>query len=625
MAHLVLGVIGHVDHGKTALVGALTGEDTDRLNEEKRRGISIALGFARLRAGPDLDIDLIDMPGHERFVRTMIGGATGMDGSLLVVAANEGIKPQTLEHLDIASLLGLRSVVVAVSKADLVTPERARAVAEQVLHLLRDRNMEAENPVITSAATGEGIDEVQRALSGLRGTSSTPQPAGIPFLPVDRAFTVTGSGPVVTGTLRGGRINSRDRLELLPARRTVRVRGLQVRGEPVTVATPGQRVAVNLRDISGAELKRGMALAPPGALALSEWLTLSLRSVPGAPPLNNGAPLRAFFGTGESDCRLRLLDRDRLEPGQSCLAQLRFDTPVAIPAREHVILRVPSPPRSVAGGRILEPHSRRQRRHSREVLERLADLDSLPVADMLFGEVNRAGMSGAALERLSLLSSLPRSGVAGLLESYPVVVTGSGVAVGQSAMNELVATITSLLERQIAGLSREQLLAAIPDSGSAILDEAIARLLARGTVNRHGGRVTLARPAEDRARKRREEALVSHLAAVLQRAGLTPPAPRMLLADPRMKLAAGQLLRNGVIVSAVDRDKGRGMLFHRDAVEEAKRQLSPRLAEGEGLLVTEIGRLLGISRKYSMPLLNYLDETHFTRRIGDRRVLSKPG
>jgi selenocysteine-specific elongation factor len=320
VTRLVVGVIGHVDHGKTALVRALTGEDTDRLPEEKQRGISIALGFAHLKVGSDTGIDLIDMPGHERFVRTMISGATGIDAVLLVVAANEGRKPQTVEHVDIAGLLGLRRAVVAISKTDLVSPEEAMRVADDAVRLLTRSGLDPLPPVMTSALQENGIEDLRGALKALAAKQGPRAADGVAFLPIDRAFSITGHGPVVTGTLRGAAITAGEALELLPLRRMVRVQAVQVHGARVTTAAPGERVAINLRDIEIGELQRGMALTAPDTLALSDWLTISIRAVDGAPPLKNGMRVRALFGTDESDARLRLLDRDVLEAGQSGFA-----------------------------------------------------------------------------------------------------------------------------------------------------------------------------------------------------------------------------------------------------------------------------------------------------------------
>jgi len=568
---LVLGVIGHVDHGKSALVRALTGKDTDTLAEEKRRGISIALGFAHLRIGTDTDIDLIDMPGHERFVRTMISGATGIDAVLLVVAANEGIKPQTVEHVDIAGLLGLRRAVVAVSKSDLAAPERARCVAEEAVRLLARSGLETLQPVMTCALDGTGLEELRRALEALAIHQEPRAGDGIPFLPIDRAFSIAGHGPVVTGTLRGAAVAAGDTLELLPSRRPLRVRAVQVHGARVAAAAPGQRVALNLRDIETAELERGMALSAPDALAMSQWLTLSLRAVAGAPAIKNGLRLRAMLGTQELDVRLRLLDRDVLRAGESGFAQIHGAQPVALPAGEHVILRLPSPPRTIAGGKVLEPGARRERRNCSRIVRRLEEL-RLPTAAMIAAEVERAAPAGVTLKRLSQLSSLAAPRLAEIIKTLPFAVTRSGLVLR-----------------------------------NADRDDPIARIPSR-------------RPEQEAVRMRNEADLASRIAETLRRGGLTPPSPGTFISDPQAKRAVERLLREGVIVRAHDRGKEKEMLFHRDAIEDARRRLAPLLERGPGMRVTEVGAALGISRKYSMPLLDHLDRIRFTRRVDDRRT-----
>jgi selenocysteine-specific elongation factor len=616
----VIGMLGHVDHGKTALVRALTGKDTDALAEEKERGISITLGFAHVRVGADMDIDLIDMPGHERFVRTMISGATGIDAVLLVVAANEGIKPQTIEHVDIASLLGVRRALIAISKVDRAAPAQARRVAEEVVGLVARSGLEAHPPVMTSVLHDTGIDDLRQALAALARDQHPRAADGVVFLPIDRAFSVAGHGPVVTGTLRGATVSVGDTLELLPSRRTVRVRAVQVHGVSVAAATPGQRVALNLRDIETAELIRGMTLGAPDALECSEWLTLSVRAVAGAPPLRNGARLRAIVGTQELDARLRLLDRDVLEAGESGFAQIRCTEPVAVPASEHVILRLPSPPRTIAGGKVLEPGAQRERRNCPRVLQRLEDLRDLPAAAMIAAEVARAGPAGTTLRRLSQLSALAPPRIVELIKTQPLVVSRSGLVLRKADMGELLSRIPALLTQQPTGLSHENLLRAFPASGAAVLDEVLGTLLARGVVSKRGSQFAVPQPGRDRDRIRNEAELASRIAETLRQGGLTPPIPSAIVSDLQSSRAVDRLLREGVIVRALDRAKGKEILFHRDAIAEARRRLAPLLEREPGLLVTEVGAALGISRKYSMPLLDHLDTIRFTRRVKDRRL-----
>ncbi len=625
MTRLVLGVIGHVDHGKTALVRALTGTDTDRLPEEKRRGISIALGFAHLPAGPDTVVDLIDMPGHERFVRTMIAGATGIDAVLLVVAANEGVQPQTVEHVDIAGLLGLRRALVAVTKSDLVPPDHAARIGAEAVTLLRRAGLDPLSPLPLSALTGDGVEALRAALAAL-AAASTPRPAdGVAFLPIDRAFTIPGHGTVVTGTLRGAPIAPGDTLDLLPACRPVRVRATQVHGARVPAAQPGQRIAVNLRGLEPHDIPSGAALAAPGALAPSAWLTVALRAVPGAPTLRNGARLRALLGTAELDARLRLLDRDTIEPGDAAPAQLHLAEPVAIPAREHVILRRASPAQTVAGGLILEPETPRRRRRDLAALERLDRLRTLPPPALVADEAERAGTTGTTLRDLSRLSALAAAQVAAALATRPVLVTRSGLVVPQAALDALLARIPSVLQPHRAGLARDKLLAALPGTGPLVLDEALARLLASGTVRGQNGLFSIPRPEEERAAAGSEARLAATLAETLRRGGLAPPDQAALASGLDAKRALDRLVREGVIVRAHDSGQRRVVLFHQDAVADAQRRLRPLLSRPPGLLVNEVGTALGISRKFSVPLLEHLNSIRWTRRIQDRRILAAVG
>jgi selenocysteine-specific elongation factor len=612
--------MGHVDHGKTALVRALTGQETDRLAEEQRRGISITLGFAHLTVSADVTLDLIDMPGHERFVRTLISGATGIDAMLLVVAANEGIKPQTIEHVHIAALLGLSRVVLALTKVDLVPLERAAQVGGEVLSLLVQAGLKPCSVVMTSATRGQGMEELRQALKTLATIQSPRSGDGPAYLPIDRAFSIPGHGPVVTGTLRGANVAAADMLELLPGNRSVRVRGVQVHGETVGAAVPGQRVALNLRDVETGDLTRGMVLAAPGTLTPSDWLTIAIRAVPGGPALKSGMWLRMMFGTDELDVRLRLLDREVLEPGQNGFAQLHTREPVCVPTGEYVILQGHSPSRVIAGGRLLECGVRRLRRNHAPTLEHLEDLRTLPTADLVATEVRRAGRGGTTLQQLARLTALTQSRVTELLLTHPVVVTGAGWVIWKPDLESLLARIPVLLAAHTSGMSREKMLSELCSTGGQVLDEALGRLRANGIIVERGGLLLIPRPDRERLHLREETELAARIAETLRHARLTPPSPTEIVTSRQSKRALDLLLRNGVVVRTVDRAKGREIVFHREAIEDAQRRLAPLLEQPPGLLVTEIGAALGISRKYSMPLLDHLDEIQFTRRIQDRRI-----
>ncbi len=637
MTRRLLGVIGHVDHGKTALVRALTGIETDRLPEEKRRGISIALGFAHFVAG-DATVDLIDMPGHERFVRTMVSGATGIGAVLLVVAANEGVQAQTVEHIEIAALLGLRQTVLAVTKRDLATPERLAEVTRDSLALARSAGLEVAETVAVSAVRGDGIEALRAALARLPGADAREW--GYPWLPVDRAFSIAGHGTVVTGTLRRGAIASGDELVLSPSDEAVRVRGLQVHGAKVASAGVGQRVAVNLRAVSTEETARGVALTRPGALPPASWLSVRLRAVPSAAgPLRDGARLRLLAGTLEVEASLRLLDRRELAPGETASAQLHCAEPVAVPAREAFILRSPSPARTVAGGVVLDPQASRLRRRDPAALERLERLAGETPERLVAREVADSGAAGRPVLALARLSGLSPDRVVAALGDKALgdkaagprgpasagtgaVVIARGVAVARAALDAVGARVPALLAEAPDGMARERLLAALPGVSGPVLEESLSRLAASGVLRLAGGLVAPVRAAFERDRADRDQLGAAALAERVRRAGLSAPDTRDFAADPVLRRLADRLVREGVLVRASDRVQKRELLFHRDTVEAARLRLAPLLAEGAGLLVSDAGAALGVSRKFSVPLLEHFDQIGFTRRVADRRQLA---
>lgn len=622
---LLVGVIGHVDHGKTALVRALTGMETDRLAEEKRRGISITLGFAHFRLGED-EIDLIDMPGHERFVRTMVSGATGVDAVLLVIAANEGIQPQTEEHVDIAALLDLGHAALAITKCDLVTAaEAAEAVSAGRRLLARAGLRLAGEPACVSALTGDGMNALHLALGAALASEDRPRaPSGPAYLPVDRAFTMAGHGVVVTGSLRRGGLQPGQEVEILPGGKRTRIRALQVHGAPAANAEPGQRVAVNLRGVTLDDLPRGAALSLPGNLPPSDWLCVLLRAVETAPALTTTARFRLLVGTEEVEARLRLLDRDRLQPGETALAQLHCARPLSLPAREHFILRQADPARTVAGGRILDPDSRRLRRHDAGLLRDLAALDAVEGPDILSQALRQAGLRGITMARLTRLAAIETEmASAALPEAGGMALAGGTMALSQFAWNDGQKLLHERLRRLLAGqakpLSARQIAQHMPEMGDAVLAAALAQAVSSGRLRRHSGLFALADLGREEAARTREGLLAARLLDAARLGGLSPP-DLLTEADAQSRHILAALVKAGALVRTHDPGQKRDILFHPDAVREAQRRLTLSLPEN-GMLVREIGTLLGISRKFSIPLLEHLDSLQFTRRVGDRRVL----
>ena len=621
---LALGVIGHVDHGKTSLVRALTGMETDRLPEEKARGVSIVLGFAHARFGSS-EIDFIDMPGHERFVRAMISGATGLGAALLVVAANEGVKPQTVEHLEITALLGLDRVLPVIAKADLVSPAEAARTAEAVLAQVRAAGLSPEPAQTVSVIRGQGMEALRSALAQLAETVEPPADDGFAWLPIDRAFTLTGRGAVVTGTLRRGRLGAADALAISPSGEEARVRGLQVHGVAADAASPGQRVAVNLRGLEPSQAPRGAALATPGVLAPADWLSVEVRATPSAPPLRTGVELNLLFGSAEVGARLRLLDRDVLAPGATALAQLHLARSEALPARERFVLRLPSPAATVGGGQVLDPTARRLRRKDPVDLARLEALARATPAQVVQLTLSEAAAKGETLSRLASLAGLSPARTQALLEANGARRFAGAVYLGEAEALGLAKALLSLLQSQLEvqpnGLARRRLAALLPQASTAALDGVVAALAAAGRVRIEGGSVRLAPPAVDEvARAQRDAVLADGLGRRLQACGLAPPDLSELAPTAAGKRALDLLLKRGDVVRTFDRVQKRELVFHRDAVADARARLAPRLAP-PGLTVGEAGALLAMTRKFSVPLLEYLDTTRFTRREGDRRVL----
>ena len=377
---LILGTAGHIDHGKTSLIRALTGVDPDRLPEEQRRGITIDLGFAELDLG-EYRLGAVDVPGHERFVKNMLAGATGLDVALLVVAADDSIKPQTREHLEILRLLELESGVIALTKCDLVESDWADLVESEIRTLVADTFLAAAPLVRTSVLTGQGLDELRRQLAWAAAQAAHPprmRRLAAPFrMAIDRSFTMAGYGTVVTGSVSSGRAQVGDELVLEPGAVTVRVRGLQNHDRPVDEVHRGQRAAINLAGVHHDEIRRGQELAAPGHLLPSRWLTVSLSVLDSAPrPLKSRSRVRLHVGTAELLASVVPLDCEKIEPGQTALAQLFLNAPAVTVWHQPLVVRSESPVRTIGGGRVLDSQAEKLRQPDAAVLQLLRDLDS---------------------------------------------------------------------------------------------------------------------------------------------------------------------------------------------------------------------------------------------------------
>lgn len=606
MRRALVGVLGHVDHGKTALVRALTGTDTDRLPEEKRRGISILPGYARL-AADDAELDLVDVPGHERFVRAMVAGAAAMRAALLVVDAREGVRAQTREHAGIAALLGVRQGVVAIARADRAEPAEITQAMEAARALLAELSLEAWPCLSCSALTGDGVAALTAALLAL----AEPAPDGEPgraWMPLDRAFHRPGAGLVVTGALRQGRLAVGDEVELWPGPRRATVRGLQGHGEALETARPGRRLAVALR---GASAVPGDALASPGLVAASSLLDVRVTALAA---LRRGEALRLLCGPVEVGARLRLMGGDTLGPGETGFAQLALDGPIAVPVRAGFVLRRPSPPATVAGGVVLDAEAPRRRGRDAALLAAMAGHDAPEAAAEA---LRAAGPRGLCTERLRRLAG----------GDLPVGATAltAGVSLAVNALAGLEAALLAAVSAACrvdplgAGPEARALLrTALPDGAPA--EAVAARLAARRELRLAGGRFSL--PAAPLLGES-ERALLAELEALWREAGLAPPEAIAVAAGSARRAAAiRHLVRHGVLLRAPDAVQKREWLFHHAALATARARLAAPLgATPAGLTVSQCNALLAVTRRHGVPILERLDADGFTRRHGDRRVL----
>ncbi|HEY7955713.1 MAG TPA: selenocysteine-specific translation elongation factor [Polyangia bacterium] len=632
----VIGTAGHIDHGKTTLVRALTGIDTDRLKEEKERGITIELGFANLTLPSGETVGVVDVPGHERFVRTMVAGAVGIDLVVLVVAADEGVMPQTREHLDICGLLGIKRGVVALTKADTVDDELRALAASDVADALRGTFLEEAEVVPCSAKTGLGLDALKQAIvDGLRDAPGK-DPEGLLRLPIDRVFSMKGFGTVVTGTLWAGRVKPGDDVVALPGGQAGKVRGVQVHGGAVEEAVAGQRTAVNLA-VARELLERGQVVARPGELEAGKLLDVRLRYLPTCKnPLKRKARVLFHAGTAQSLATVTLLDAPALEPGQSGLAQLQLEQPMVLLPGDHFILRGFALQRhhgtTLGGGVVLRTLGARHRRGSPELLATLRAVEQAGPEERVRLEVERAGASGIGRAELQMRSPDPPrvvdAALARLSGARQVVRFDKerGAVIGQAALGALeqaaLDAVTAFHAAQplVEGMPREELRARVTDD-PRLLHVVLEALSARQALVTSREVVRL--PSHD-ARKSTAavglQPLAERVDKLYREAALQPPraaeAVVALGVDPRELDRAVELLqRGGALVKVKD------LVFHRAALDELRARLIAHLTAHAQITPQEWKELVGATRKFAIPLAEYFDAEKVTLRVGDLRKL----
>lgn len=626
MKHVTIGTAGHVDHGKTALVKALTGVDTDRVEEEKARGISIVLGFTHLEL-PGGTVDLVDVPGHERFIKTMISGATGLGAVLLVVAADEGVMPQTVEHLEIATLLGVKRGVVVVTKSDLVAQAERRLVVDDI-RVLAAATFLADAPVVfTSVRSGEGLEDLKAHLNDLLLGSAVPEARPNVYLPIDRVFTASGFGTVVTGTLRRGQIRVGETLELTPGGLRAEVRGLQVHGQQVALVQTGWRAAVNLRGLKKDRLSVGDALITPEYLVPTRLYDAELRLLKSAPkPLKNAERVRLSYGTTEVFARVRLLDAQVLTPGATSGVQLRFDKEVAAPFREPFVLRGASPVRTLGGGLLLAPQARKHRRFDTKSSGYVRALARGSLQDVVKERLTAAGIQGYELAALRRELELTSESLKRELGGLPLLVIGGHRIFFARTYEELMAqTLEKVADFHAEqptryGISKEALRARLPKTLPAVIfSNLLAQLTREGRLEAQQSLLKLVTHDSAGKLSPQQEKLADELEVAFRSALFHPPELTDVLAGDALRLELYHVLvRRGRLIPTKDKDAT--IVFHHEAISTVRHLLAERFSNAPFTL-SEARALLATSRKYLLPLLDYLDSTGYTQREGNERFI----
>jgi selenocysteine-specific elongation factor len=630
MKHVVVGTAGHIDHGKTSLVKALTGTDTDRLPEEKARGITIDLGFAFLEEPDGLTIEIVDVPGHERFVKNMLAGVGGIDLTMLVIAADEGVMPQTREHLAICQLLRIKSGLVALTKTDLAEPDWIELVRDDVRGVL-DATFLRDCPIVpVSVRTGTGITDLRKALADLARSVPAKATDQNPRLPIDRVFTVRGFGTVVTGTLTTGSLSLEDRLEVYPRGVQSKVRGLQVHGKVVERATAGQRTAVNLQAVERAAIERGDVLAPPGALLPTVLADVTLELLGDAPrALKTRDRVRFHVGTQEVMARVLLVDRAQLEPGAASYGRFRLEAPIVALPGDRYVIRSYSPISTIGGGTLLDVAPPRFKRKAPALLAHLTLLETGTPAQVLEEHLKHAGAAGARAADLRARTPFGPERLRALLDE--LVKAGTIVAVDREwylhrdANDRLRSQTLALLEAFHAenplrsGISREELRSRAGNAQDRVFAQLLASLEAEDVVRSEKDQVRLA--SHTIRLTVEQQRVVSGVETEFRQAGAAPPSPEEALGKMGVKGSEKHELFQ-LLVS--DRRLVRvreSLYFHAEALAAIQDKLIACLRQKKEVGPADVKDLLGISRKYAIPLMEYFDAQRVTVRQGERRVL----
>ena len=631
MKHVVIGTAGHIDHGKTTLVKALTGTDTDRLKEEKERGITIELGFAELILD-DIHAGIVDVPGHERFVKNMLAGVGGIDLVMLIVAADEGIMPQTREHLSICRLLGVKTGVIVLTKTDLVEPEWVELVTDDIQNFVKDTFLEEKPIVPVSAHTGDGLDNLKKALSAIANQAPAKSETGIFRIPIDRVFTMRGFGVVITGTLFSGNVTVGEQVEVFPKALQARVRGLQVHGESVDKSTAGLRTAVNLQGLERAQVFRGDIIGHRGELKKTYMLDVHLEHLADAPrPLKTRNRIRFHAGTAEIMGRISLIGRDVLDPGDSSFAQIRLEEPIVVLPRDRFVIRSYSPIITIGGGEILDIMPRKHRRLRSSSTDHLKSLHQGDETERLLILLRDSRLNGVELADLTGRLTLKPSDIKKTIQELSsqgeiqIIDQANFFSMTTEHFNTAKNNILSFLSEYHAenplrtGAPREEVRGKAGDINEKIFASALKHLSESNETIEDGAILRLTSHSVEIDEKLGE--VKTKLESVFMNAHFQPPSIEDAFSQSRGKGKANRnalqiLIDEGALLRLKD-----NIIYHRQALSEAEKILKEHLSHNNEITAAEFRDLLGITRKHAIPLLEYFDTARITLRVGDKRVL----
>ena len=635
MKQIILGTAGHIDHGKTSLIKAVTGTNTDRLKEEQLRGITIELGFAFLELPSGQRLGIVDVPGHEKFVKNMVAGATGIDIVALVIAADEGIMPQTREHMEICSLLEIQHGLVVLTKVDLVDDEWLDLVKEELNEFTRDTFLETAPVVAVSSTTGQGLPDFIAALDTISRGIPERQQSGLFRLPVDRVFTMKGFGTVITGTLIAGKVSVGDPIMLYPSKITSKVRGVQVHSESVPTAMMGMRTAINFQGLDKVLVNRGDIVAAPDTLVPSHMVDVTLHYLPGnAKKMKNRTRVRFHSGTSEIMAMVVLLNCDELDPGETALAQIRLETPVSLIRDDRYVLRSYSPVRTIGGGRIIDPIPPKHKPHRKDIIDHLAILVERDAEQIIQEQIKTGGYIGCNHADLRIMTNLPEKQLDQALHtmlSQQIIIQVDKETrkfIHRNNFSDIQDKATTCLKAYHTkyplkpGISKEELKSKLPSKVDGKTYLIVLQHLAK--IDQIKIEEDIVRLADHRVALAADQQNFKHqILKTLENAGITPPYFKDLCQKLRVPIDQGsevlQLLVGEGVVVKIKED----LYYHQIPLNQLKQKLVAFLLSHEEISTPQFKDMTGASRKFVIPLIEYFDGIQLTIRVGDIRKLRR--